>query len=77
MGIFHTDFGANAVVPKFHCNRSVNQSSAMDGSVPVVGGGGGGASGPCPPGWKNKISVRETVAKSAIFSGLTFLADIC
>ena len=35
MGIFHTDFGTNAVVPKFQCNGSVDTSGAMDGFFPV------------------------------------------
>ena len=38
--IYHTDFGGNAVVPKFRRNVYLT-SSAMDGFVPVGGEGGG------------------------------------
>ena len=31
MGIFHTDFGAIAIVPKFWCNGSVDALVAMNG----------------------------------------------
>ena len=61
MGIFHTDFGANAVAPKFRRNGSVDPSRAMDGFV-LVGGGGRGQVDHAPWAEKGKniiIKIRK------------------